>query len=104
MATISSPSRGVERTARRKRFLALGVVLILLGLAGAGASAFLELTSLLVFAPLLLASGVIQILIALTSARGKDRLLHLVAVVPEGALGLYLLADPRVGGSLAAWT
>jgi uncharacterized membrane protein HdeD (DUF308 family) len=93
--TERTPSaQAIEHRARWKWLLALGVLLLLLGLAGAGATTLLELTSLLVFGPLLLASGVLQIWIGFLSEKGKDFLLHLIAAGIETALGFFIMANP----------
>ena len=57
VAELTTASLGREHSVRWKWLLALGIGLLLLGLTGAGASTLLELTSLLVFGPLLLASS-----------------------------------------------
>ncbi len=64
MTELTTTAPGAAHAASWKWFLALGVVLVLLGLAGAGATTFFELTSLLVFVPLLFASSLIQLLTA----------------------------------------
>jgi hypothetical protein len=51
-------------------FLALGVLLLLLGLAGAGATTLLELTSALLFGPLLLASSFVQLMTTFLAEQG----------------------------------
>lgn len=85
-----------RRPARWKWYLALGVLLLLLGLAGSGATAFLELSSLLLFGPLLLASSLFQFLIAFFSDEGRERYLHLVAAAPEAVLGFLIMVHPLV--------
>jgi uncharacterized membrane protein HdeD (DUF308 family) len=64
MAELIHSPQATEDRPSWKWFLALGVLLLLLGLAGAGATTLLELTSLLVFGPLLLASSIIQLVTA----------------------------------------
>jgi uncharacterized membrane protein HdeD (DUF308 family) len=94
MAELTTLSRGSEHHARWKWFLASGVVLLLLGLTGAGATTLLELTSLLVFGPMLLASSLIQLLTAFFAEKGKERLLHLTAAGLEAVLGFFIMAHP----------
>jgi uncharacterized membrane protein HdeD (DUF308 family) len=77
--------------------LALGVLLLLLGLAGAGATTLLQATSLLVFGPMLLASSVLQILMAFFGEEGKESLLHFLAAAPEAALAFLIMAHPLLG-------
>jgi uncharacterized membrane protein HdeD (DUF308 family) len=104
MTTLTTTSPGTEHSARRRWFLALGVVLLLLGLAGGGASTLMEFTSLLVFGPLLLASSGIQLMTAFFAEKGKDRLLHYGAAVLEMVLGFFVMAQPSQGVvSLLAW-
>jgi uncharacterized membrane protein HdeD (DUF308 family) len=62
LAPSSKPATG--NRSRWKWFLGLGVLLVLLGLAGAGATTLLELASVLVFGPMLLASSILQLLMA----------------------------------------
>jgi uncharacterized membrane protein HdeD (DUF308 family) len=75
-------------------FLVLGLLLLVLGLAGAGAMAFLEVTLLLVFGPLLLASSLLQLLIGLFLEMGKEKLLHYLAAGLEMVLGFFIMANP----------
>lgn len=93
--TPSSPATAGR--ARWKGFLALGVVLLLLGLASAGAATLLQLTSLLVFGPLLLTSSIVQLLIAILVEKGKERFLHLAAAGLEAVLGYLVMARPDLG-------
>ena len=72
MLELTAPPQATDRRIRWQWLLALGVVLLLLGLASAGATTLLELTSLLVFGPLLLASSLVQLLIAFI-ARGREQ-------------------------------
>jgi uncharacterized membrane protein HdeD (DUF308 family) len=90
--TTLPPASG--HSVRWKWFLALGVVLLLLGLAGTGAATLLEITSLLVFGPLLLASSLIQLLTAFFAEKDKDRLLHFTAAGLEAVLGFFIMAHP----------
>ncbi|HTU17532.1 MAG TPA: DUF308 domain-containing protein [Gemmataceae bacterium] len=90
--TTAPPQR--EHSVRRRWFLALGVGLLLLGLAGAGVTTLLELTSLFVFGPLLLASSLMQMLIAFFAEKRKERLLHFSAAGLEGIVGFFLMAHP----------
>jgi uncharacterized membrane protein HdeD (DUF308 family) len=94
MTELMTAPQAIEHRARRKWFLALGVLLLLLGLAGVGAATLLELTSLLVFGPLLLASSILQILTALFAEKGRERLLHLVSAGLELVVGFLLMAYP----------
>src|SRR5205823_5388504 len=75
-------------------FLALGTFLLILGAAGIGVASLLELTSVLVFGPMLLASSLLQFLTAFFAERQKERLLHFAAAGLEAALGLFILAHP----------
>jgi uncharacterized membrane protein HdeD (DUF308 family) len=92
--TISPPS--TDRRTRWKWLLALGVVLLLLGLAGAGATTLLSLTSLLVFGPLLLASSILQLLTAFIAGTGPGRFLQYAAAGLEALLGFLIMAHPVV--------
>jgi uncharacterized membrane protein HdeD (DUF308 family) len=94
MSTATTLTKESGRAVRWKWFLALGLLLLLLGLAGAGASTLLEITSLLVFGPLLLCSSLIQLLTAFFAERGKERFLHLAAAGLEAILGFFIMAHP----------
>jgi uncharacterized membrane protein HdeD (DUF308 family) len=74
--------------------LALCVVLLLLGLASAGATTLLGLTSLLVFGPLLLASSLIQLLTAFITGAGPGRFQQYAAAGLEALLGFLIMANP----------
>ncbi|MFO0845929.1 MAG: DUF308 domain-containing protein [Gemmataceae bacterium] len=69
-------------------------MLLILGAAAAGATTFLELTSMFVFGPLLIASGVIQVLVAFLMENRKEAILHLAASGIEALFGLYVMAQP----------
>jgi uncharacterized membrane protein HdeD (DUF308 family) len=86
--------RVTEHRTRWKWFLALGTILLVLGMTGISAATLLELTSLLVFGPLLLASSIMQILTALFAETRKERLLHFIAAALELALGFLVMVNP----------
>jgi uncharacterized membrane protein HdeD (DUF308 family) len=94
MAELTTSPQATDQRLRWQWLLALGVVLLLLGLASAGATTLLELTSLLVFGPMLLASSILQLLIAFFAEKGKERFLHLVSAGLEAVLGFLLLGHP----------
>jgi uncharacterized membrane protein HdeD (DUF308 family) len=94
MSQTAVASGAADRGARRKWLLALGIALLLLGAAGAGATTLLDLTFSLVFGPLLIAGGVIQIFVAFVAEKGKEVVLHLVAAALEIVFGLLVMADP----------
>jgi uncharacterized membrane protein HdeD (DUF308 family) len=58
MSQPATSSQATEQRARWKWFLALGAILLVLGMAGIGIATLLQFASLLVFGPLLLISGV----------------------------------------------
>lgn len=91
---LTAPSEAPGRPARARWFLALGVVLLLLGLASAGATTLLEATSLVLFGPLLLASSISQLVVALFAEKGPARLLHFAAAGLEMILGFLLMLQP----------
>jgi uncharacterized membrane protein HdeD (DUF308 family) len=86
------PPIAVHRT-RWRWFLALGVALLVLGAAGLGAT-LLELTSVLVFGPLLLAASIMQLLTGFIGARGRERLHHYLAAGLEAAFGFGIMVHP----------
>jgi uncharacterized membrane protein HdeD (DUF308 family) len=93
MTTLApSPQQTILQPSRWKWFLALGVMLLLLGLAGAGATTLLELSSLLVFGPMLLASSILQMFIAFFTEKGKESFLHLASAGLEAILGSLIMA------------
>ena len=94
MAELPTLALATDRRARWKWFLALGVLLLLLGLASAGASTLLDLTSLLLFGPLLMASSLMQLLTGFIAETGKPRLLHYAAAGLEAVLGFLLMVYP----------
>jgi len=96
MTTIR-PTRVAGQPSRWKWFLALGVLLVLLGLAAAGATTLLQLSSLLVFGPLLLVSSLLQFLTAFFAEKGRETLLHMTSAGLEAVLGLFIMAQPFVG-------
>src|SRR5205814_622959 len=83
---------------RWRWFLALGAFLLVLGAAGISVASLLELTSVLVFGPMLLVSGILQLLTVLSAEKGKEALLHFVAAGLEAVLGFFIMAHPLQGG------
>jgi uncharacterized membrane protein HdeD (DUF308 family) len=79
---------------RWKWLLAAGVLLVVLGIVGGSLTAFLDVTSLFVFGPILLASSGIQLCMILSSETGLDRLRHLVAAGVEVVVGLAIIGNP----------
>lgn len=79
MTDLTTALQETGRSVRWQWLLALGVVLLLLGLAGAGVTAPLELTAVLVFAPLLLAGSILQLLTGFFEGKGPRCFLHYAA-------------------------
>src|SRR5271166_2120391 len=96
MTELTAPAQATDRRIRGQWLLALSVVLLLLGLASAGATTLLELTSFLVFGPLLLASSLVQLLIAFIARTGAGRFLQYAAAGLEAILGFLIMAHPAV--------
>jgi uncharacterized membrane protein HdeD (DUF308 family) len=94
MIEPATSSQGTEHRARWKWFLALGALLLVLGIAGVSVATLLELTSVLVFGPLLLASSLFQLLTAFFAEQRKEKLPHFVAAGLEAALGFFIMANP----------
>jgi uncharacterized membrane protein HdeD (DUF308 family) len=103
---MSEPITSPETPGHRSRwrwFLVAGLVLLVLGVIGIGATALIERATILLFGPLLLASSFVQVLTGLFAGRGKERLLHYVAAGPEAILGFFIMARPVEGlGTLIA--
>jgi uncharacterized membrane protein HdeD (DUF308 family) len=68
--------------------------LLVLGVAGIGVATFMELTSLLVFGPMLLVSAFIQLLLALFAKTRRESILHFAASGLEAVLGFWIMAHP----------
>ena len=94
MTTLTTSSQAIAHRDRWKWFLALGVVLLVLGTAAIGVATALEFTSLLVFGPLLLVSSAMQLMTAFIGEEGNERFLHYGAAVLEAFLGFYIMANP----------
>ena len=94
MNEVANPPQAAGHAFRWKWLLALGAILLVLGLAGISVATLLQLTSLLVFGPMLLASSILQMLTALFVEKRKESLLHLAAAVLEMALGFFIMANP----------
>jgi uncharacterized membrane protein HdeD (DUF308 family) len=94
MTEAKNPSQLPQQRQRWIWFLVLGAILLVLGLAGISMATVLEWTSLLVFGPLLLASSLIQFMVAIFAEKGKDNLLHFVAAGLEAILGLLFIVHP----------
>src|SRR5260370_37736030 len=83
MTTMETPPMPEHRSHWRW-WLALGVLLVVLGAAALGVSAAAQLASFFIFGPLLLASSLFQLLTTFFAETGKQRLLHLAAAGLEG--------------------
>jgi uncharacterized membrane protein HdeD (DUF308 family) len=94
MSTSAHSTFGSARASQRRWFLALGVLLLILGIAGIGVAGFLEATSVLILAPLLLVSSLIQLVTAFFAEKGKTRNLHYVAAGLEAVFGFVVMANP----------
>jgi uncharacterized membrane protein HdeD (DUF308 family) len=94
MTESATSSQVTEHRARWKWFLALGATLLVLGIAGISIATLLQFTSLLVFGPLLLASGVLQLFTAFLAEKRKESLLHFAAAGLEIVLGILIMANP----------
>ena len=79
-----------------KWFLALGVLLILLGVAGFSAT-LMKWAALLVLGPMLLASAFLQVFIVIAARRWQDSVLHLAASGVEALLGFFIMTGPLRG-------
>jgi uncharacterized membrane protein HdeD (DUF308 family) len=103
MSDLATPQQVTEHHNRWKWLLALGVLLAILGVAGATVASLLEATSLLIFGPLLLVSSLFQLLTALFTEKGTERRLHFVAAVVEAIFGFVVMAIPpqRLTGLIA---
>jgi uncharacterized membrane protein HdeD (DUF308 family) len=93
---MSEPATSAQGTdhGRWKWFLALGVVLVALGIAGASIASVLELTSVLIFGPFLLASSLAQFFTAFLAEQRKERLAHFAAAGVELVVGFIILVHP----------
>jgi uncharacterized membrane protein HdeD (DUF308 family) len=94
MSTSTDATVGAEHASQRKWFLALGVLLLILGIAGIGVAGFLEATSVLILAPLLLVSSLIQLVTAFFAEKGQAKNLHYVAAGLEAIFGFVVMANP----------
>ncbi len=88
---------------RWKWFLALGALLVVLGIAGVTVAGLLEMTSLLVFGPMLLASSIVQLMMSFLAEKGTESLRHFAAAGLEAALGFVIMVHPpqSLGGLVA---
>jgi uncharacterized membrane protein HdeD (DUF308 family) len=84
-----------DRRARWKWFIALGVILLVLGIAGISVATLLQYTTVLVFGPMLLASSIIQLLTAFFAEKREEYLLHFVAGGIEAVFGFFIMTYPR---------
>jgi uncharacterized membrane protein HdeD (DUF308 family) len=94
MTEPGTSSHVTEHRARWKWFLALGAILLVLGIAGISVVTLLQFTSLLVFGPLLLASSILQLLTAFFAEKRNEALLHFAAAGLEAVLGFFIMANP----------
>ncbi len=96
MTGQTTASMAPERRARWKWFLALGVLLLCFGIAGGSATSLTEFTSVVIFGPLLLASGILQLLVAIPLKKKSLRFMHFAAAAVEMIFGFVIMAHPLV--------
>jgi uncharacterized membrane protein HdeD (DUF308 family) len=84
----------LHRRAFWKWCLVLGIVLLFLGIAGAGATTLLEFSSVLIFGPMLLASSILQFIVAIAAEQRTQKIMHLAAAAVEMVLGFLIMAHP----------
>lgn len=88
-APIEQPMGGSER---RKWFLMLATVLLVIGLAGGGFATILQIGSVLIFGPMFLAASMVQLFLGIFT-KGMERLLHVASAGLELALGFAFMAQ-----------
>jgi uncharacterized membrane protein HdeD (DUF308 family) len=108
MTGLATSAQGVGHRGRWKWFLALGAVLVVLGIAGGSVASVLELSSVLIFGPILLASSLAQFLTAFLAEQRKERLVHFAAAGVEMIAGFLIMTHPpervdQVIGLIAAY-
>ena len=91
----TAPNFGQRRT-RWKWFLGLGVLLLCFGIAGGSATSLTEFTSVVIFGPMLLASGILQLVMAIPLEKKSQRFMHLAAAAIEMIFGFTIMAHPLV--------
>jgi uncharacterized membrane protein HdeD (DUF308 family) len=92
-----TPSPPPQQTDWWRPYVLLGVVVFLLGAVALGASV-LDAISVIVFGPVFMGLGVVQIFMAFLFHGGKETWLSLLGAALNIGLGLLLLASPHLGG------
>ncbi len=90
---VDNATQGARRPSRWTWFLLLGVLLVVLGIAGVAAVVF-NFAFVVVFGPLLLASSLFQFVTALFAEDKREKVLHFVAAGLELVLGCFIMAFP----------
>ena len=80
-----------------KWFIALGIVLVLLGMIALGASVVVTLASVLLFGVLFIISSIFQAIQAFQTRQSKGFFLHLLAGLFDLVVGVLLVTHPTVG-------
>ncbi|MCX7019229.1 MAG: HdeD family acid-resistance protein [bacterium] len=75
-------------------FLALGIVMVILGIAALGMQVALTLTSMIFFGALLVAGGVLEIVAAVRGRGWSGLLFHLLVGILYLVVGLLAIANP----------
>jgi uncharacterized membrane protein HdeD (DUF308 family) len=94
MTEIATPAQTPRYRSTWKWFLAIGAILLVLGLTGIGAATLLQLASLLVFGPMLLASSIMQFLAIFFVEKWQERLLHFACCIGAGPRHSHHGASP----------
>lgn len=97
MTEIATAPPTAERREHWRWLLALGALFLILGLASVGIAALLQLSSLLIFGPMLLISSLIQFVTCCMTERRQESRLHFAAAGLEAFLGFALMMYPPEG-------
>jgi uncharacterized membrane protein HdeD (DUF308 family) len=91
---VDVTSRGGTRPQLGRGFIALGIALIILGAIGATSTVFLSIAIPVVVGPILMTSGILQVLLALFTQPWRGSSLHLMAAALDMVVGLLILTHP----------
>lgn len=94
MGNLKEPPPAKEPRGQWKWLLALGAVLLVLGIAGISVATLLQIGSALIFGPMLLVSGIMQLFTAFLTEKRAERLLHYLAAGLEMVLGFFIITNP----------
>lgn len=97
---LSQPGLGRELAHRWGLYLALGILLVIIGLFSLSAIVVATLATVVIFAVVVLVAAITQLVLALSARSWRGFSLHLLVGVLGGVVGVLLITNPGFGAGV----